>query len=197
MLTCYSAMYARPWFFFLFLFLSLGTANDNTTGCKNINMFFQLRNSKKVQPSETDCVDSGDPHSSSSTEKPTTNVPNYTFKANNVEFNPLTSLWQQCGALLTAALPQSSCIQPQEYSKLVEITFCLAPPSINPCVSSSLMLTNNASVVWCCVNSCACWCWLKMTRENDFNNTWQFIWTSPVLENYSISKYMHTCKYEH
>lgn len=67
------------------------------------------------------------------------------LKANNVEFNPPTWLWHRCSSLLTAALPQSYCFQPQKYSKLVEITFCLAPPSIKPCLTSYLMLTNDAS----------------------------------------------------
>lgn len=90
----------------------------------------------------TECVDSVDTRS---TKKPTINASNYTFEANNVEFNPATWLWQRCSVLLTAALPQSY-FQPQEYSKLVEITFCLAPPSINPRLSSYLMLTNNVSL---------------------------------------------------
>lgn len=94
---------------------------------------------------ETGCVASVHTRSTRSTKKLTIDIPNYTFKANNVEFNPLTWLLNRCFTMLTAALPQSSCFQPQGYSKLVEITFCLAPPSIKPCLSSYLILTNNAS----------------------------------------------------
>lgn len=157
---------------------------------------------------------------SRSTKKPTINVPNYTVKANNVEFNPLTWLWRRsCGGaahrrLCLDLLGNCSSLQ-QEYSKLVEITFCLAPPSINPCLWSHLMLTNNNSV--CDVS------WLRAlvdarrlqpifklhsssaaAADADWKRhqritlvTGRFIWTSVGFENCSVSEHMRTCKYVH